>query len=74
MCVGFAQTVKANQSTYFLAFELYRSKPNVRDTEDTTIENDLAANFADKLILDMEDPDVVDPAIKESYEGLPALQ
>ncbi|KAH9891180.1 hypothetical protein C8Q73DRAFT_792606 [Cubamyces lactineus] len=39
-----------------------------------TTENDLAVNFTDKLILDMEDPDVVNPAIKESYEDLPALQ
>lgn len=74
MCVGFAQTVKTNQSAYFLAFELYCSKPSIRNTEDMASENDLAVNFADKLILDVEDPDVVDPAIKESYEDLPALQ
>ncbi|KAI0323676.1 hypothetical protein GY45DRAFT_1376147 [Cubamyces sp. BRFM 1775] len=49
------------------------SEDEPKNTEDTATENDLAVTFADKLVSDVEDLDVVNPAMKESYEGLPAL-
>lgn len=51
-----------------------RSSLDSGEEEDDAAMEDLADDVTNKLVLDVDNPDVVDEALRDTYQGLPVVR